>query len=364
MPPRTVRVGVIGTSWWVDLMYVPSLASHPGAEVVAVCGRDGARADEIAKKFGAPRVFRDYRELIGKGGCDAVVISTPDDLHCEMALAALASKLHVLCEKPLANNAGDARLMAERARAAGVRHMVLFTWRFQPHWRYVKHLIDSGFIGRCRFAEFGFLSGFALDPGYKWRFDGRRANGVTGDLGSHMIDFARWYVGEVAAVRADLHTCIDQSGTANPPPAPANDLGLMSLEFAGGARAEIVVSAVTNLGDEGARISARFHGETGSIEVRHALLGSQAGVSVRGARGPGPFEELPIPAAFLDGDVDPAQLLDPYLKQSAGPRQFIDAILNDTPAEPDFEVGMRVQQVVDAALRSAAAGGGWVKLSA
>src|SRR5262245_52196802 len=123
----------MGTSWWVDMMYVPSLLSHPSAEVVAVCGRDAVRAGQIAAKFGTPQVFHDYRQLIAEGGCDAVIIATPDDLHCGMALAAIDARLHVLCEKPLAGNAADAKLMHERAQRAGIKHMVLFTWRWQPH---------------------------------------------------------------------------------------------------------------------------------------------------------------------------------------------------------------------------------------
>ena len=152
-----VKLGVIGTSWWVDLMYVPSLNSHPLASVVAISGRDAKRASKIAAKFGGATVFTDYRDLIAADGIDAVVVAAPDDLHLPMTMAALDAGLHVLCEKPLAGNAADARRMHRRAIAAGVKHMVLFTWRWQPHWRYVKHLIDSGYIGRCQHAEFRFL---------------------------------------------------------------------------------------------------------------------------------------------------------------------------------------------------------------
>src|ERR1044071_6966169 len=120
-----VRVGGIGTSWWVDLMYVPSLLSHPGAEVVALCGRDAAKAAAIAGKFGAAKVFTDYRALIASGMCDAVVVATPDDSHAEFTMTAIDAGLHVLCEKPLAGNAADARKMQRRATEAGVVNMVL-----------------------------------------------------------------------------------------------------------------------------------------------------------------------------------------------------------------------------------------------
>ncbi len=249
----------------------------------------------------------------------------------------------------------DARRMHERAVAAGVRHMVLFTWRAQPHWRYVKQLIDDGYVGRCHHAEFRFLGGFALEPGYHWRFDGRRANGVTGDLGSHLIDLARWYLGEISAVRADLRTFVDQSAKADPPPLPANDAGFLSLEFAGGARADVVASAVTLLGDEGVRMTASFYGDNGSIEVRHPFFGTDAGPVIRSLRRGDPaFSVLPVPSAYYPEGADSAGLFDPYLKQSAGARQFIDAIVVGGPVETDFSVGVAVQKVVDAALVSAA----------
>jgi predicted dehydrogenase len=350
---RRVRIGIIGTSWWVDLMYVPSLMSHPGAEVLAVCGRDQQRAGEVAQKFGGAKVFADWRALLAGGGLDAVVIAAPDDLHHEMTMAALDAGLHVLCEKPLARNAAQARAMLKRAEDARLKHMVLFTWRWQPHWRFVKHLIEIGFIGRCHHAELNFLASFARDSGYKWRFDARRSNGVIGDLGSHLIDFAGWWLGDVSAVSADLPTFIDQSATADPPPVPVNDFGQVALEFTSGAHAFVRASAVSRLGDEGVRISGSLHGDQGTLEFRHTYFGVGAGVTLRGVRnGEASFSELEVPAEYFDGDVEPGQLFDPYAKQSAGPRAFVDAILSDTKPSPGFEVGVRVQEVVDAALRS------------
>ena len=97
--------------------------------------------------------------------------------------------------------------------------MVHFTWRWQPHWRYVKHLVDTGYIGRPLRARFAFISGAAFQEGSsgQWRYDGRRATGAAGDLGSHMIDLAHWYLGGVAAVSGDLPILIDQSGRTETP---------------------------------------------------------------------------------------------------------------------------------------------------
>src|SRR5262245_49187467 len=115
-----VRVGVVGTSWYADWMHLPNLKSHPHAEVAAICGRNPERAAEMAGKYAIPSVFTDYREMIEKGRLDAVVVSTPDDLHYPVTMAALEAGLHVLCEKPMALNAEQAREMEEKAKAAGV----------------------------------------------------------------------------------------------------------------------------------------------------------------------------------------------------------------------------------------------------
>jgi predicted dehydrogenase len=89
------------------------------AQVVALCGRDRERAQPLAAKFAIPAIYTDYRQLFDEAQLDAVVISTPDDMHYEMVMAAFDAGFHVLCEKPLATNGAQAKAMLERAEAAG-----------------------------------------------------------------------------------------------------------------------------------------------------------------------------------------------------------------------------------------------------
>jgi predicted dehydrogenase len=91
----------------------------------------------MSKKHGIDATYTNYRKMIADGGLDAIVVASPDDQHLQMTLAAIEKGLHVLCEKPLANTAADARVMLEAAERAGVRHMVLFTWRWQPHFQFL-----------------------------------------------------------------------------------------------------------------------------------------------------------------------------------------------------------------------------------
>ena len=346
-----VRVGIIGTSWWTEMMYLPSLRSHRQAEIVAICGRDRGRAEELAKSNSIPQVFTDYRQLIGSTKLDAVVIATPDDLHFPMTMDALDAGLHVLCEKPIANNSGDARQMQEKARAAGVKNMVLFTWRWQPHWQHLKRLVDEGYIGRCHQARFAFDGGQARHDDYTWRIDGARSNGMVGDLGSHMIDFARWYLGDVRCVSAHLPALIDRATHARPPAVPTSDSALVSMEMESGAQVLIQAGGVAHVGNQVVRIAVHLYGDAGSIEAEQIFLGRDARVLVRGIRSnQEEFESIEIPHEVPASGMD--KLMSPYLNQSAGPRLFIDSIRTDESARPDFSDAFRVQEVVDAALRS------------
>ena len=127
---QKVRVGVIGTSWYADIMHLPAAQSHPQAELAAICGRNQQRTKEIAEKYSIPKTFNDYQEMIQEGSLDAVIIASPDNLHYEMTMRALEANLHVLCEKPLAMKAGQAWEMYQKAEITGVKHMTYFTYRW------------------------------------------------------------------------------------------------------------------------------------------------------------------------------------------------------------------------------------------
>src|SRR5687767_14051826 len=166
--PTIVRIGVVGTSWWADGFHLPSLASHPRAEIAAICGRDRVRAEALALKYGIPAVFADYREMIDTGGLDALVVLAPDALHYQIVMQGLEAGLHVVCEKPLALGAVQARDMYEQAEAAGVVHMTFFTWRWVPYCRYLKQLVDEGFIGQCYCCQLRQLGGYGRGGANNW----------------------------------------------------------------------------------------------------------------------------------------------------------------------------------------------------
>jgi len=364
-----VRVGVIGTSWWADMMHLPALKSHPRAEVAAVCGRNRDRAEEMAKKYEIPTVFTDYREMIEKGNLQAIVIATPDDMHYPMVMNALDAGLHVVCEKPLASNVEQAREMCDKAEDVGVKHMIYFTYRWVPVYRYVRELIDEGYIGCCFHCHIHNFLGYSRGPSgwlfgdlSRWRFDGKRSNGVLGDLGSHAIDLALWYVGDIAKVNAFLASFVYSPETEDQNPDLANNSAPLAVEFVNGAQGIIHSSAVAHVGSQGFQQSIILHGDSGVLESSFSFTGA----SLRGMRNDEQeFRTLSIPDHILEGmdATQPifGQLVEVFTKQSVGDRLFIDAILRDGPVFPTFHEGLKAQEVIDAAIASHQSGS-WVSL--
>lgn len=339
-----IRVGIVGTSWWADRMHLPALVSHPRAEAVAICGRDRERAQAMATKYAIPQIYTDYRELLERAQLHALIVSVPDDLHYDVTMAALAAGVHVLCEKPLAYTLAQAQAMHAKAEAMRVKTMTYFTWRSVPHFRYIKRLMAEGFVGHVYHAQFIQCGGYARAGQYQWRFDARRANGVLGDLGSHMLDLAHWLVGDIARVSAQVATQVARADT----PQPANDEAALLVQFAQGAQGVIHVSAVTQQGARGQQQILRLHGDRGTLEAEYTQTHSE----IRGLRhDEQPFRTLTIPDDILQG-VNPHNQYEVFTQQSQGVRAFIDAIIEDKPITPSFADGLKVQAVMAAALEA------------
>lgn len=348
-----VRVGVIGTSWWADAMFLPALAAHPGAEVVAVCGRDAGRAQALAQRWSVPAVYTDTEALLDHDGLEAVLILTPNRLHHPLTMAALARGLHVLCEKPLALNVAQAREMLAAAEAAGVCHMVPFTYSFMPATRYLRALIEAGYLGQPYHLNMRYYTGYARTTDYRWRFDrGEAGSGVLGDLGSHFLFIAMQLFGEVVAVQC-LLTQVQERG-----PRPdgrrygrVDDVAALALEFSNGAQGLVHVSAMCHEDTPfGQTHHMEFHGSGGTLT---SFTDWDRVQRVCGARvGEGAVRPLEIPESIWQGarrDTVHNTYRDTFRKCDFMARGFITAIQEGRPASPDFHDGLRVQRVLAAA---------------
>jgi predicted dehydrogenase len=170
-----------------------------------------------------------------------------------------------------------------------------------------------------------------------------------GDLGSHAIDFARRYVGDIAKVSGHLATFVQRPGPDGQILDAANDSAQLAVEFANGAHGSIHVSAVSHQGET----SLALYGEAGSLE----LVFSFTGAELRGSRsGDEAWQTLKVPdALWHDADRTGSlieQILDLFKRQPVANRLFIDAILDDRPIDSTFYDGWKAQQVIDAAIAS------------
>ena len=355
-----VRVGVIGTSWWADAMFLPALTAHPDAEVVAVCGRDIDRAQTFAQRWSVPTVYSDSEALLDHRGLDAVLILTPNRLHHPLAMAALARGLHVLCEKPLALTVAQAQEMLAAAEAADVCNMVPFTYSFMPTTRYIRELVNQGYIGRPYHLNLRYYTGYARTNEYRWRFDqGEAGSGVLGDLGSHFLFIAMQMYGEVYSVQCQLAQFQERGPRPDGKPYDrVDDVAALSLEFSSGAQGQVYVSAMCYEDTPfGQTHHMEFHGSEGTL---YSFTDWDRVQQVAGARvGEGAVRPLEIPERIWQGarrDTVHNTYRDTFRQCDFMARGFITAIRERRPASPDFRDGLRVQRVLAAAALGAKQG--------
>ncbi|MFZ5825450.1 MAG: Gfo/Idh/MocA family protein [Bacillota bacterium] len=245
---RELKVGLIGYKFMgkahshaykdVALFFDPPVV--PTME--ALCGRDEAGVRAAAEKYGWNTVETDWRRLIERPDIDLVDISTPNYNHAEIAIAAARAGKHILCEKPLAMNAAEARAMLAAVQEAGVVHMICHNYRYAPAVQLARKLITDGTIGQIYHWRATYLQDWIMDPQFPlvWRLQQEQTgSGAHGDLAAHIIDLARFLVGEITEVAGLLETFIKERPVEGSPeqraPVTVDDASLFLARFEGGA---------------------------------------------------------------------------------------------------------------------------------
>jgi predicted dehydrogenase len=335
---RTLRFGVIGAGSFAAACHIPGLQSHPQAEVVAICGRRREAAEALATRFGIPSVHADAAELCARDDLDGVSICTPNAAHREQALLAFGRGKHVFCEKPLGLSVSEAEEMTRAAEASGRVHQVAFTYRYLYAVEELRRRVAAGDVGE----PFLFRAHHEYWDGLRqsgWReLKAPSGGGVLYDLGSHFFDLARFLLGPIEAVKADLQL-LPRPGVET------DDIATAAFRFASGARGQWQSSRIT---PPRAPNHVQVVGREGALE---ALLSRGSVDTLRLARPGQPgWEELPLPGEARDGQ---SHALGRMM------RSFVDACLRGGISEGDasFEDGLAVQQALTAAEESA--GGGW-----
>jgi len=228
-----------------------------------ICGRNEENVRKAAQKYGWEEYDTSWERVVERKDIDLVDVSVPGNMHAPIAIAAANAGKMVLCEKPLANTLAEARQMYEAVQENKVPNALCHNYRFAPAVQLARQLIDEGRIGKIYHFRGTYLQDWIVDPNFPlvWRLQKEVAgSGAHGDLNAHLIDMARFLVGEIAEVSGMMETFIKQ----RPKLAASDDRlgGVASREMG-----EVTV-------DDAALFLVRFeNGAIGSIEATRFALG-------------------------------------------------------------------------------------------
>jgi predicted dehydrogenase len=190
----SLKIAFSGTGY-ISQIHARAAQSLPGVELVAVVNhRPGSRIEFVAA-FGIPRQYETVEELLQDGEVDAISINTPNYLHAPQTVAALEAGVHVMVEKPMAMNVGEAEKMLAASEKSGAALMVAHCWRFDEEVLWLKKQVDAARLGRIvRTKGYGVHSNWG--PGGWFTQNKFAGGGALADMGIHAIDTARFLLGD------------------------------------------------------------------------------------------------------------------------------------------------------------------------
>ena len=348
-----LRVGVAGLGFGATV-HVPAFLSE-GWTVPVVWSRRLERAREQAAAFGIAEATDDFAALVARDDIDAVAIATPPMAHHDMVLAALAAGKHVLCEKPFARNAAEARAMLDAATAAGLTAMVAHEFRFTPQRAYIAELLASGYLGTPQVAQVELFTGRRVQPQPPpLGASAADGAGMLGGLGSHFIDGLRQWFGEVREVDGLVRTLRPDRtdpATGGIVQTDADDAFQFALTFESGVVASM---SATNAAGPGFGGRTFLTGSEGSLYAEQPGPNPQQDGTVLGAPvGERALAELPMPERYTPFEDDRDLRLVAFRLLV---REFERGIREGVSPAPSFEDGWRCQQILDAVRESSRTG--------
>ncbi|MBN9388333.1 MAG: Gfo/Idh/MocA family oxidoreductase [Chloroflexi bacterium] len=350
MTGKSLGIAQVGTGAIALANHLPGVQVASHGEMVALCDVNQAALQQAFTATGIEKVYTDYRRMLQDPAVDAVIIATPNIFHKEIALAAIAAGKHVMCEKPLALNYADALEMQQAADKAGVRHMTAFTYRFVPAMRYMRHLIQSGYIGQPYHFRVNRLQDWG-DRYMAWRQSMAMAgSGELGDMLSHRVDYGHFLIGPIARLVASTKHLISTryDGAGNAYPSDVDDWVAVLAEFESGVTGNLESSKLAAGRGEGGK--AQDYCEVNGSEGTLIYYLGQPNTLQIGKRG-GQLETVAVPEEFLKvpgSPRDPHQGDPVQVFRYDQDFEFIQAIVEGRPCQPSFLDGVLVQGVMDA----------------
>lgn len=191
---KVYRIGIVGCGGIANGKHMPSLSKLDNVEMVAFCDIILERAEKAAAQYGTPeaKVYADYKEMLAAEQLDIVHVLTPNDAHAEISIAALEAGHHVMCEKPMAKTAADARRMVDAAQRTGKKLTIGYNNRFREDSLYMKRLCEEGELGDIYFAKAHAIRRRAVPTWGVFLDEEKQGGGPLIDIGTHALDLTLW----------------------------------------------------------------------------------------------------------------------------------------------------------------------------
>lgn len=336
-----MRLLILGTGGMAN-QHAKHFAAIDGVTLVGGVDVDPKRVEAFNATHNIPRGFGSLDAALEWGEFDAVANVTPDSIHHPTSIAALKAGKHVFCEKPLATDATKAFEMVDVAEASGLINMVNLTYRNVAQLQKAREIVTSGQIGAVKHVEASYLQSWLVSKAWGdwrtesqwlWRLSRKHgSNGVLGDIGVHILDFASYGAGQdIEHIFARLKTFDKAPGNKiGDYDLDANDSFTMAVDFANGALG--VIHATRWATGHFNELRLRVYGERGGVEVQHRHNGSQLRVVLG--------DDIET-ATWKEMEVDPVP---------TNYQRFADAVKSGKNTEPSFRHAAELQKVLDLAM--------------
>ncbi len=343
---KTIRCGIIGAGWWATSAHIPALKNHPGAELLAVQSRERAKAEKIARDFGAKHACTGVEELLDVPGLEAVIVSSTPNVHFAQAKAALQRGLHVLIEKPMTFTAAEARELVKIATQKKLQLLISCPWHFTRHGIEARRLITSGTLGEIKMISVLMtnpidkllrgentspthgLANVYVEPRHGSYNDPAIAGG--GQIYCQVSHAAAYLTFLTGLRAAQVFAHFDRDGSPN------DIYNALTVKLENGALVSLASTAATPLAER-------------TYEVR--VFGSKAILQLELWRGTMTL----IDFASQRTEYPPLAEIEIYPSQSPAVN-FIEAILGNAANGSPGELGLASMEIIEAACQSASSG--------
>jgi predicted dehydrogenase len=333
------------------------------ARITHVCTAHDATAEAARALLGADVATTDWRAVAENPDVDIVHICTPNHLHINPLLSAMAHGKHIYCDKPLVADLDEARAVADAlADYAGTAQMTLQN-RFFPATLRAKALIDDGFLGQALEFRAAYLHGGSADPDapLRWKLDAAAGGGVIADLASHTLDLVHHFLGDVDRLLAATHIAYPTRPSSEEPSkrvaVTAEDCVMMLARMRNGALGHVESTKIASGAEDELRVE--IHGERGALRFNsmapHFLEAWRADDPLAGWTRIATGQRYPAPAAKFPGPKFSIGWVRTHLACLAN---FLYAVAEGRPGDPGLDQGLYLQRLIHEA-RASAEEGSW-----